>query len=417
MAFAKHKNIVFVLLGCAIVYVLLVLHYYEDGLRGDEIRYISYAKNLINGFYSPPAPNFNLWSGPGYPLVLVPFVALGFGHFQLVILNVLFLFGSLYFTYKSVRLFVNDKLATYITLFQGLYFPISKHIYFVHTECLVWLLVSIICYLLAKMVLAKKASIGSGMLLSVLLAFLTMVKVVFGYVLIGMTVLLAIRVFCVKRKVYALRPVGVVSLAFVLCIPWLMYTYSITGRTMLWTNCSSLSLYTMSTSNEGEYGDWLHPNVLVEHPEHKEFINETMTKTPLEQFDLYQSQAIKNIKEDKLGYLKNWVFNISRMLTEYPTNKRMDVGLAPLKSLIPLLLLLPMLIYFMFVHLKRRNDVAPEITMALVFVMAYLFGSSLVSAMERMFFITIPFWMLYVAYFFRLTSFSLDRIKERLLPK
>ena len=378
------------------------------------MRYITYAKNLLNGFFSPPAPNFNLWSGPGYPIVLVPFVALGFGHFQLVLLNVVFLIGALFFTYKSVRLFVNDKLATLTVLFLGIYFPISKHIYFVHTECFVWILVSVICYILSKMILANKSSIGSGILLSVLLAFLVMVKVVFGYVLIGMAVLLGIRTLIVKSKISALRPFVVLVLAFIFCIPWLMYTNSITGRTMLWTNCSSLSLYTMSTSYEGEYGDWLHPNVLLEHPEHREFVSETLTKTPLQQFDSYQDKAIENIKNNKLGYAKNWLFNVSRMLTEYPTNKRMNIGLAPLKSLVPLLFLLPLLVYFILIHFRKRNEVAPEITMALVFVLAYLFGSSLVSAMERMFFITLPFWMVYVAYFLKFTSFSFDGLKRRL---
>jgi hypothetical protein len=411
---SKHKNIVFVFLGCAVLYVVLILHYYTDGLRGDEIRYITYAQNLLNGFYSPPAPDFDLWSGPGYPFILMPFIALGFGHFQLVLLNVVFLVGALFFTYKSARLFVNDNLAILITLFLGMYFPISKHIYFVHTECFTWLLVSVILNIISRMIITNKSSVGTGIGLSILLAFLVMVKVVFGYVIIGMAMLLAVRTLIVKRNMSALRPLGVMSLAFVFCIPWLMYTYSITGRTMLWTNCSSLSLYTMSTSYEGEYGDWLHPNILIEHTEHKEFVSRTMTKPALQQFDLYQKQAIENIKNNKLGYAKNWMFNVSRMLSEYPTNKRMNIGLAPLKSLGPLLFLLPLLVYFMFVHFKRRNEVAPEITMALVFVLAYLFGSSLVSAMERMFFITLPFWMIYVAYFMRFTSFSIDRLKRRL---
>lgn len=32
---------------------------------GDEGRYYTFAQNLLNGFYSPPAPNIDLWGGPG----------------------------------------------------------------------------------------------------------------------------------------------------------------------------------------------------------------------------------------------------------------------------------------------------------------------------------------------------------------
>src|SRR4051812_36700485 len=45
-------------------------------LHGDEPGYLSYAANLSHGYYSP-ANDVLLWWGPGYPIVLLPFVALG----------------------------------------------------------------------------------------------------------------------------------------------------------------------------------------------------------------------------------------------------------------------------------------------------------------------------------------------------
>ena len=41
---------------------------------GDEQRYIDYANNLWNGFYSPDFPNIFIWNGPGYPIFLMPFI-------------------------------------------------------------------------------------------------------------------------------------------------------------------------------------------------------------------------------------------------------------------------------------------------------------------------------------------------------
>ena len=57
-----------------ILYVLIILKVSTHELVGDEGRYYEFANNLLNGYYSPPAPNINLWSGPGYPIFLVPFV-------------------------------------------------------------------------------------------------------------------------------------------------------------------------------------------------------------------------------------------------------------------------------------------------------------------------------------------------------
>jgi len=40
------------------LYIAIVLIFSKDVFQGDEGRYIGFAKNLIQGFYSPPAPNY-----------------------------------------------------------------------------------------------------------------------------------------------------------------------------------------------------------------------------------------------------------------------------------------------------------------------------------------------------------------------
>jgi hypothetical protein len=60
----------------------------------DECRYISFAENLLNGFYSPPSPNINLWSGPGFPIILMPLVSLHADRSILILLNVLISRGN-----------------------------------------------------------------------------------------------------------------------------------------------------------------------------------------------------------------------------------------------------------------------------------------------------------------------------------
>lgn len=401
----KYKYPAIAILGCTIVYVLLILHYYKMELRGDEARYISFAQNLLNGFYSPPAPDFNLWNGPGYPLALAPFVALGFGHLQLVLLNVLFLVLALIFAYRAISLFVNQRKALVLLLFLGFYFPISKHIYFVHTECFTWFVVSALVYGVSMRMHRADYSFLLDLVIAMLLASLVIVKVIFGYVVLVTLGLLLIWLVYTKRTRGVMRGVAILSFTFILCLPWLAYTYSLTGRAMFWTNSGSLSLYTMSTSYDGEYGDWQSPNLLIESAHHKNFIAETQAKDALGQYDAYKQKALENIKNDKLGYARNWVFNITRMLFELPNHKRAKIGYSWLKSTIPILVLLPVLYMCFILHLKKRKVVRGEISVSLIVVLVYLFGSSLVSSMERMFFITLPFWMVYLAYFMREYNF------------
>ena len=53
-----------------LLYLIISIAFAQNALVGDEGRYLAFAHNLLNGFYSPPAPEINLWNGPGYPLLI-----------------------------------------------------------------------------------------------------------------------------------------------------------------------------------------------------------------------------------------------------------------------------------------------------------------------------------------------------------
>ena len=64
----------FLLLPLLIFYVSVSLIVAEDNLEGaDQIRYVRYAENLTSGYYAPK-DTLLLWNGPGYPILLTPFV-------------------------------------------------------------------------------------------------------------------------------------------------------------------------------------------------------------------------------------------------------------------------------------------------------------------------------------------------------
>ena len=66
--------------------------------RSDQARYIWYAENLAHGYFTRQ-DDVNLWSGPGYPLVLAPFAALKIPWAWARLLNVGFLFGVVIYLY------------------------------------------------------------------------------------------------------------------------------------------------------------------------------------------------------------------------------------------------------------------------------------------------------------------------------
>ena len=68
-------NIMVKFLPLLVLYLILICTFAKDSFHGDEADYVRFAKNLSHGYYSPP-DMVDLWFGPGYPLVLLPFVLL-----------------------------------------------------------------------------------------------------------------------------------------------------------------------------------------------------------------------------------------------------------------------------------------------------------------------------------------------------
>lgn len=59
----------------------------------------------------------------------------------------------------------------------------------------------------------------------------------------------------------------VCGLALLICSPYLVYTYALTGKIFYWGNSGGLSLYWMSSPHPQEFGDWHNPQTLSEIPE------------------------------------------------------------------------------------------------------------------------------------------------------
>src|SRR5213595_1445136 len=98
-----------------IFFIVYVLIFVTDGHSGDEPRYLTYANNLIHGYYSPP--DVDLRNGPGYPIILVPFLALNLPLYFMTILNAVFHYLSIILLFKALQQVVSFKKALIVSLF------------------------------------------------------------------------------------------------------------------------------------------------------------------------------------------------------------------------------------------------------------------------------------------------------------
>jgi hypothetical protein len=48
----------------------------------------------------------------------------------------------------------------------------------------------------------------------------------------------------------------IILIAFAITLPWLIYTYDLTGRIFYWTSVGGNNLYWLTSPHKNEYGNW-----------------------------------------------------------------------------------------------------------------------------------------------------------------
>lgn len=397
-------NVYVALIPFLIFYLLICFVFTRDRPHNDEVRYLLYTKYILNGYYSP-VPAIDLWSGRGYSAFLVPFLALKIPAMKLTFLNAFLLYFSLVIFNKTIGLYTLSKTISIYTVILGLYFPIYMSLPILLTECLTWFLLTTVAYLLLKTIKTGEISWRSIVLSAFFIAYLAMTKVIFGWVIILM-IIISIAMLLIKRFKSAGKITAYIfSFSFILCLPYLIYTYNITGKILYWTNCSGLSLYTMTAPYPKDYGDWKPEEDMAVNPKYKDFIKTVINLPTVQKDQAYKRAAIANIKKYPAKYVMNCVANLGRLFFEYPHTDT-------LQSSGTFFFLAPNMFVFVFIimalaisvfYLKKIPD---EIIVVLVFIMVYLAGSTFVSAYCRMFIVTLPFWMFFFFYVLRNIGFS-----------
>lgn len=411
------NNIFLILLPFLLLYGILVISGMKEGLRKDEWRYVYYAHQLLKGEYSPPGTVF-LWNGPGYPLFLAPFIAMGFSLGVLKMFNAFFLYLSLVYFYKSSAYFFPGYISLVVTALLGAYWPAYEMLSYLMTESFMIFLITLLLWFCIRLYMSSNPSSLYMMLLAGSLALAALTKVIFGYVLLAMILIMSVWLL-IKRNSKLVTAVKVILLSLVFCWPYLIYTYTISGKLFYWSNAGGMQLYWMSTPYKGEFGDWINFTYPVsKHEEvnkifssrHGKIINELfdyphlfeklgqedlITRSNIYQDEGFRKYAWANIKSDPGKFLNNWVANVSRMLFDIPYSYKTQ-NYKFLKYAIPHIPLLAALLLGFAILVSARPRLPFPIIFLMIFTVVYLGGSSLLSAYPRQFYITIPiltFWI------------------------
>ena len=402
------RNPYFIFLPFLFLYAFVILINKWPTLYGDEIRYADFAWHLLHGYYSPPKPHIDLWNGPGYPLTIVPFMWLKIHSLTITLMNAVYQYLAIVFLYKALKLVTSHKIALLFTLPLAIYPNALSILPIMYTEAFTYFLVSSFIYSLT--LCYTRGSTKYGIVAGLVLGYLTLTKIIFGYVLlVGLITCLTLLLFK-KNRPYHLLSVKVLLIAFAVTLPYLGYTYHLTGKAFYWGNSGGMSLYWMSTPYNNEYGDWKLPELsnnqypmLFKSPEgasmlkknHAREVSFILKHNAIEQDALFKQTAIRNIENHPFKFMANYYYNCSRMLFNFPYSYSYQDGAIVGNIIRGSLLLWSSLIGIAVTLLNWRRIIYP-VKFLLLLTGIYLALSGALSAYPRQLDVMVPvllFWL------------------------
>jgi hypothetical protein len=372
-------------------YVLIVLAGRSSIFGADALRYVAYATNLLHGTYSTPGEVHV--SGPGYPLVLLPF-AFASAWLPAALLNAVFMLAAVLYFQATLRLYVSPRAARLGAIAFGLYMPALVWLPVLMTEALAIFLAAGLIYHAVRALRQPQFSWRHALLAAFLMGYLALTKILYGYVVeISFGVALISYLFC--RRELLRRAALVCGLALLVAAPYLVYTYGQTARVNNWGDSASLSLYWMSTPYAGEYGDWFDPAYLEVFPElanhHRAFFARIAPLSSGEQDDLLRRQALENIAEYPQKFAANWVANLGRIFFNYPFSYTPQ-KLTTYAYLLPNMFIVVFGVICVFLAVSNWRLVPSEVYALLIFAFLGLGATSVPSAYARMLVPLVPFF-------------------------
>jgi len=367
----------------------------------DECRYINNSRNLLNWFNLSSGYEIDIWSGPGYSIFLMPFVALDSSRVTLIFANVLLSLVAVFLLFRAARIFLSIKRSVIISLIWILYYPHFPEIFSVLTEPLTTVLVLSITLFIFKLFTRGRAYYG--FIAGLFLGFLILTKVIFAYVLIVAFVVNTILYFISSYRSYARQVFVVLCSAFIITVPYQFFTYNLTGKIYYFSNAGGSAIYFMSSPHAGEFGEWNNSDFTANcgfaadvpcnrdkfARNHAHIFEKANSLNPFERDDFLKKIALENIKADPLKYFRNYVNNISRMLYNIP-NSYFYQREQTIFRLVPNSLVFTFIILAVWFTFKNFRAVPRPVLIAISFVFIYLLLQAAVSSYPRQFNVVLP---------------------------
>ncbi len=396
-------------------YIILVLAFSNAEFTGDESRHMVYANNLTHGYFADEN-NPDLRNGPGYPLVIAPFLTINAGLLVLKLLNALFVFiGVIYFK-KTIAFFAKEKYAIVLAYLIGMYPPLLRYMPLIYSEPLTFMIICALLFHLFKLYESKKIDQKQIVITSLYLALLVLVKIIFLHV-IAVSLLLLGGLFLWNRKRQNMKIAFVLIGGFLLIVPYLIYTYSVTDKLFYLGTGGGEILYHRATPFENEWGNWfsmddainggnsdykpnnVYRNLNTLSKNHREVYLEFEHLTYMERDSAFKSIAIENMKTHPDAYIKNTVANIGRLLFHYPFSYR-EQNLNAYGYMIPNMFIIVVWLLSLYPAFLRRKKLPFELNAMIIFTLIYACGIVVADGRGRNFIIMAPSLVLFSAYIY-----------------
>jgi hypothetical protein len=401
----RHVSVLLPLLALYLAFAVLAS---SSTFEGDEGGYVENASRMVHGS-AGLSQDFRLWWGPGYSLVLVPFIVFRLPWIAARCLNAGFLFGAIIYFYLLMRQYVTGNAALGAALALGLYPPFMREVHHLLSENLAFLLICGFMFHFCELYNNPRHFRLNMAAASLYLAYLALTKVLFGYVIATFLVLLLGLLLC-RRTATLQNAFLVFLLALVCCVPYLWYTHSLTGRVFYWGTSGGSTLYWMSTPNPTELGSWFSVKEVNERPElasHREFFAKLERLSDVQRDDALKKQALYNISHYPAKYARNWAANVGRLLFSYPFSFGSD-RLTTYFYMAPNMFVVVLFLLTLFPAALRPRTIPFEMWVLLIFALTAFGGSTLLSAYDRQFRPLVPIlcaWMVFV--YFRVLQIDL----------
>jgi len=352
-----------------------------------------------------------MWWGPGMSVLLAPFIAVDT---PLDILRLVFgpiaQAATVVLLWRVLLLEVGKRLAALGAIAYALYWPIWIETNVVQSEFSSTLLNVVLSEIPSTffLVLAlylwikarQKESIGYALAAGVALGIVALIRAELGY-LLEVGLLLSLVLFAWRRSPAAKRSFIGVLTAMIICLPWLAYTWTESGKVAYWGASGGQNLYWMAVSKpplEGKAVMYDYAFKSRHFAEYWPFIKPLKNRDTIDRDEAFRAEAIKQIKADPSIYLNNLWKSASRLFFDAPRNFKPLSSFSP-TEVVPNLVVLFAIVFGAVVLTLRRRWAA--IAIAPLFVSGgYLAGHVALSGLPRYLMPVVPIvaWFVVVSW-------------------